>query len=314
MKHKPLFQFPLSLFALVFLLGSCGEAPKPLSMQEHYGYAYAENDNSLLYEISGNGLKTPSYLYGTIHIQRKEVFDFDTLVMQLFDTCQAYAMEVAMDEVNPMKAAKMMTLEKPLDSLISMEKFHKLDSIYEAETGSKLGMMKMTKPFFLIAQLMAEDIGGDMEMALDFYLFTKAKEAKKKTIGIEKFEEQMAAVDQLTIEEQVDIIIKSVEDSTSSMAKFDELLKMYLDGNLMDLMKMMEDPAYPEKFNKAFLHDRNIRMADRIAEISKEQMTFNAIGAAHLAGPDGVVALLRKKGFEVKPIKIQFGNKTVKSK
>jgi hypothetical protein len=166
MKHKSFFQFPLSLFALVFVLGSCGEAPKQLSMQEHYGYSFAENDNSILYEISGNGLKTPSYLYGTIHIQRKEVFDFDTLVMQLYDTCQAYAMEVAMDEVNPMKAAKMMALEKPLDSLISPEKFAKLDSIYEAETGSRLGMMKMTKPFFLIAQLMAEDIGGDMDMAL----------------------------------------------------------------------------------------------------------------------------------------------------
>ena len=47
-------------------------------------------------------------------------------------------------------------------------------------------------------------------------------------------------------------------------------------------------------------------MADRIAAISKEQVTFNAVGAAHLGGKDGVIALLRKNGYTVKPIKTKF--------
>jgi len=297
--------FPIFGFVpfLIFIL-SCGEKEK--SIQEYLGYEYAENNHSLLWEISGNGLKTPSYLYGTIHIQRKEVFAYDSIVQKIFDTCSAYAMEISMDEVNPIKAAKMMMLEKPLDQLISPEKYARIDSFFRAETGIGIGLRKTTKPFFLMAQLMQKDIGSDMEMALDLYFFNMAKDQKKKTIGIEKFEEQMAAVDQLTVDEQVDLILKGLGDTTSSMAKFDDLIKVYLEGDLDKMIELSTDTMYPPKFNQAFLIDRNVHMAERIGKHCKDQMTFCAIGAAHLGGPQGVIELMKKDGFTLKPIKTSF--------
>lgn len=298
---------------LLFIL-SCGESGKEKSFQESIGYEYAENEQSLLWEISGNGLKTPSFLYGTIHIQRKEVFDYDTIVGFLLDTSAAYAMEISMDEVNPIKAAKLMMLPQPLDELISAEKYNRLDSFFRAETGIGLGLRKTTKPFFLMAQLMQKDIGGDMPVALDLHFFNLAKQNNRKTIGIEKFEEQMAAVDVLTVDEQVDMILNGLGDTTSSLGKFDEMIAFYLKGDLEAMVNLSKDTTYPEKFNQAFLIDRNVRMAERIGKICSEQMTFNAIGAAHLGGPDGVIALLRKAGYTVKPIKTQFGNKTLNKK
>ncbi len=270
------------------------------------GYSYADNDNSLLWEISGNGLKEPSYLYGTIHIQRREVFEYDTVVSIVFNKSAAYAMELNMEEIDPMKAAALMQTDKPLDSILSPEKYRQLDSLFLAHTGMNLSLMKKTKPFFLMAQIMQLQIGGDMPVALDLDFFEKAREQKKKLIGIEKFEEQMAAVDELSIEEQTDLILEGYKDGEAPLAQIDELLEAYLNAEVQKMAELSKDTLYPEKFHRAFLQERNIRMADRIAEIVREQVTFNAVGAAHLGGEEGVITLLRQKGFELKPIKTAF--------
>jgi len=304
-----------SWLPLVFLLVRCSSsqpAAEERAMKDVMGYEYAPDDKSLLWEITGNGLKQPSYLYGTIHIQRKEVFAYDTIVRRLLDTCAAYAMELNMDEIDMKKMNETMLMEKPLDSIISPEKYKTMDSLMMAEAGMGMAMFKKMKPFFVMAMMMKDDIGTDMPMALDLDFFNIAKKNKKKLIGIEKFEEQMAAVDQLTIEEQVDMILDGMKDTSHGAFKFDEMLDTYLAGDLEKMMELTKDTTYPEKFHKAFLHDRNIRMADRIDKICHEQMTFNAVGAGHLGGEDGVIALLRKKGFEVKPIKTKF--KTIETK
>ncbi|MFZ5551808.1 MAG: TraB/GumN family protein [Bacteroidota bacterium] len=311
---KTIFSF--SWIPVVFLLVRCGSASQTaaeeVKMNEIIGYEYDTDEKSLLWEITGNGLKQPSYLYGTIHIQRKEVFAYDTVVSKIFDTCAAYAMELNMDEIDMKKMNKTMQMDKPLDSIISAEKYRVMDSLMLAEAGMGMTMFKKMKPFFLMAMMMKDDIGTDMPMALDLDFFNKAKKKKKKLIGIEKFEEQMAAVDELTIEEQVDMILEGMKDTTHGAFKFDEMLDTYLAGDLEKMVELTKDSTYPEKFHKAFLHDRNIRMADRIAKICSEQMTFNAVGAGHLGGDDGVIALLRKKGFTLKPIKTEF--KTVETK
>ena len=68
----------------------------------------------------------------------------------------------------------------------------------------------------------------------------------------------------------------------------------------------MQDPAMPENFNKAFLVDRNGKMAKNIASFGLSQPTFCAIGAAHLPGKVGVIALLKKEGFILRPIQVKF--------
>lgn len=294
-----------SVFGLFLMSGSCQkEAP---TLQESLKYEYDDDENSLLWEISGKDLKQPSFLYGTIHIMRKEVFAYDDVVKRIFDTCSAYAMELNMADIDMKKMTEMMMMDKPLDSVISPDKYHQLDSLFLAESGAGLEMFKKMKPFFIMATLMKKDMGDDMGTALDLDFYNKAQEAGKKLIGIEKFEEQMAAVDALTIEEQVDMMLQGFSDTTSSLLRFDDMMKMYLEQDLSGLTDMMlDDPAYPKEFNEAFIVKRNKRMADRISDISQKRMTFNAVGAAHLPGKEGVIALLREKGYTVKPIHFTF--------
>jgi uncharacterized protein YbaP (TraB family) len=81
-----------------------------------------------------------------------------------------------------------------------------------------------------------------------------------------------------------------------------DVVKFYLEQNLDSLAMNGADAQMPPKFYKAIVTDRNHRMAERAAVFIKEQSIFIAVGALHLPGPEGVIELLRKKGFTVEPI------------
>lgn len=262
---------------------------------------------SLLWKISGKGLKKPSYLYGTIHIQDKRVFSFEPIVEEKLKECDAYSMEVLLDELDKESIQNAMLMKDvTLDKLMSKEDYDFLDKFIKEKTGMSLFLFNKTKPFFIMSQVMQAGMSKDKEMPLDMYFLDLAHKANKKTLGIEKFEEQMAAVDQISLQEQVRMLLESAKDTVKEGDSFDKLLEAYLSENLDQMLTLSNDSTMPANFNEAFLTNRNIRMAQQIAKFSKKQTTFNAIGAAHLGGSKGVLELLRQKGFTVEPVPFKF--------
>lgn len=305
----------LLLFALLpsmLLLQRCGgeeETPKQPSPAEEpttTGLAYG-NENTLLWEISGNGLSTPSYLYGTIHIQDGRVFRYDDAVQQVFDSCDAYAMELLMDEIDPMAQITMIMMEDTtLADLLSPEDF----ILVKKEVDEKLGIMGMKfnemKPFFTMSQLTLSEMPRDEDVALDLHFDNMAKQQGKLRIGIEQFEEQMGAVNSITLQEQAEMLVEGITDTTKTDEMLDKMLDAYLTGNLEQMMELTKDTTYPENFVIEFLDKRNVNMADRIDTMVHSQPTFCAVGAGHLGGETGVIALLQAKGYTVRPVNTAF--------
>lgn len=264
---------------------------------------------SLLWKVSGKKLKKPSYLYGTIHIQDKRVFSFDQTVTNAFESSDAFAMEILMDEISNDEAlAAMLMNDNSLDKLLTKEEYKILDSIVRVETGSGLLMYNKMKPFFLSSQLMQMKMPKDMEMALDLHFLNDARTAGKTCFGVEKFMDQINAIDAISLEDQADMLFQGLTDTTenSDDAKLDEMLESYMSFDLMKLFEMTSDTSLPAEFNKAFLIDRNVGMAKNFVKISKKQSVFCAVGAAHLPGETGVIELLRKKGYTVEPVVFEW--------
>ncbi|HYG51378.1 MAG TPA: TraB/GumN family protein [Flavobacteriales bacterium] len=294
------------LFPLFFILACGASTDTGKSFSEVLGYKFRDDDKSLLWEISGKGLKQPSFLYGTIHLQDKRVFAFDKTVSRIFDTCKAYAMEVNMDEVDKLAMAKSIMLEKPLDEILEPGKYALLDSLMRVRTGDGMGIYKNLKPFFMAGELIKAYEHQDMAFPLDIELFNKAKKEKMKVVGIEKMEEQLEAVNKMTIEEQADMVIEGLKDWNKSQELYNKMIKVYLNQDIAQMAVLMNDTTLPASFQTALLTDRNKVMAARIDKIVQEQPTFNAVGAGHLYGNDGVIELLRKKGYTVRPVKYKF--------
>ncbi len=263
---------------------------------------------SILWKVTGKKIKSPSYLYGTIHIQDKRVFAFDNTVTDAFDSCDAFAMEILMDEIDPKESQEAMLMPdgKTLKSIMTEQEYHLLDSAFTAATGSSLIMYNRMKPFFVSSAIMQSGMQHDMETALDIYLLNNARKAGKSCYGVEKFIDQINAIDAIKLEDQVKMLMEGLSDTSdtkgSQEEQLDDLLEAYLSFNLEKALEMSSDPSLPPEFNQAFLINRNSGMAKNFLKIAKKQSLFCAVGAAHLPGEEGVINHLRKAGLTVEPV------------
>jgi len=260
----------------------------------------------LLYQISGNGLTEASYLYGTIHILPKDKFELSNSLKRAFDASTTIAMEVDLDMSGAEKIAlaqKVMLPDgKTLKDFMAAEDYLQLkayciDSLQWSE--SKFERSSKLKPMFFSSVLIQENMSNMASYEMEFNKMAKKK--KKETIGLETIEFQLGLFDQLPMQTQVDML---KQDYKSDMKNYDTLLACYLREDLETLGKLMAEDtsAYPE-FNELMLVQRNKSwIAPMRAQMQKES-TFFGVGAAHLSGPDGVVALLRAQGFTVTAIK-----------
>jgi uncharacterized protein YbaP (TraB family) len=265
--------------------------------------------NSLLWKISGNGLKEPSYLYGTMHTSDPRVFEVGDNASKYVLSSDAYAMELDPKEAFNLSMLGKMMMGKgySLKKMIPEREYNLLDSIVKSEIGYSVTLFDNVAPVFTmtIFEASAMELKGNDGDAkrdvLDLYFYKQAKKKKKKIIGIETVDEQLGALNALSYQEQADLLVKEINEFEKNKNEGTDLVKFYLEQNLDSLASNDVDMQMPEKFYKALVTDRNVRMADRIDVFIKEQPTFIAVGALHLPSEKGVIELLRKKGYKVEP-------------
>lgn len=265
-------------------------------------------ENSLLWEVTRKAGDKPSYLYGTVHVQDKRVFAFDNIVYEKIESCDALAVELVMDQLDMESVKEQMFLkEGTLKDFLTDAEYILLDSVVKAKLGQSVAVFIKMKPFFLSAQLMQVDIPKDMPLALDMHFIDTARQMNHEVIGLEELSDQIGAIDKMSNEEQAKMLMDGLGDAESNMAEeFEKLTKAYLNQDLNEISKLSQDTALPESFGKDLLVNRNYGMAKAVRKIMKKKTVFAAFGAAHLVGEEGVIALLRKKGYTVKPVEFKF--------
>jgi uncharacterized protein len=263
--------------------------------------------DSLLWEITGKGIKKPSYLYGTIHIQDKRVFSFDETVYDKFNSCEAFAMETIIDEIDPLSMQDIFMMKRhKLRDLMDEEHYKKLSNIIRKNFNSDISLFEKTKPIFITSQLIQFYEAKDMAEALDMHFLRLARDSGKLILGIEKFSHQLAAVNKIPVYEQCDMLKKFIDKPETIQDKYNELLDAYLSKDFKSIKKLIKDTSFSDNFNYIFISERNRKMARKIGVFCKKYSTFNAFGAGHLIGKESVISLLKEKGFNVKPIGFSF--------
>ncbi len=260
----------------------------------------------LLYQISGNGLSKPSYLYGTIHMLPKEQFRLSNSLKRAFESCQALAMELDlnMSATEKISLAQQVLLpeSKTLKDFMEAQDYLKL-KIYCLDTlkwsESKFERSSKLKPMFFSSILFQESMTQMASYEMEFNKMAKKKH--KHIMGLETVEYQLSLFDQLPMSIQIEMLKTDLQNNLSN---FDTLLNAYLNEDIQKLDSLMneESSEYPE-FNEILLYNRNKSWIGIMADQMQKESTFFAVGAGHLAGPQGVVALLRQQGFKVTAIK-----------
>jgi len=263
-------------------------------------------EKSLLWKISGKEIKQPSYLYATIHATCDVSLE-DNVKRALQQTSQLY-LELKLDDPalpSIMIANSNMKDGKKITDFINKDDYVILNTFFKETIGFDLQQFQTTKPFFLLAILISKLLDCPVK-SIEEQLMRISSEQRKETYGLETIKEQIDVMETIPYQYQIGELVKSAKDNMrEDKMEFNELLKIYSSKDLNALLESTQKSSDQTiaKFDKTLLLDRNHNWIPRIEKIINLKPTFIGVGAAHLAGEDGIIQLLRKKGYIVEAIK-----------
>ncbi|MFB6340437.1 TraB/GumN family protein [Saccharicrinis sp. FJH62] len=264
--------------------------------------------NSTLWKISGNGLEQPSYLFGTMHIMPKKLFNISNKTKELIESCDVITFEVNMFDLSfseKLSLASKMYLKNgsTLEQLMNRDEFTALvdfarDTLRIKERKFMKKYNRLT-PFALNSLFTAKYIGKYKMYEQEFYKL--AKKNKKEITELETMAFQLSLVSDMPFETQVEYFLDVTE-----MSELYELINLYRKQDLDAIYDQSEEEAEQDKemqtFMKKFLVDRNADWIPKIVYQISQHCSFIAVGAAHLPGKEGVINLLREQGYTVEPV------------
>jgi len=271
-------------------------------------------EKSVFWKISGNGLKKPSYLYGTIHVIPKKEYEMPNAVREALDNSKRVTFEIDMKELTNIRTQMSLMTKafmpggKTIKDLLSADDYHYLKAKM-AEKGLPAGMMERMKPLFLSTLFSGDDEGGSKASngamtSVEMELYRSARNRKLETAGLETTSYQMSIFDSIPYQAQAKMLVEGLRstevDSTSSGNQLEELLKLYRDQDISAMQSMIADEGDGmSAYEEILLKKRNRNWISPMGRMMREKPTIFAVGAGHLGGPGGVVALLRKEGYRV---------------
>ena len=264
-----------------------------------------ELEKSLLWKISGNGLKKPSYLFGTIHLTCDTSLDANTL--NALETTEQLYLELDMDDKSiQMKLMKLMMMKDgaKLSTLLSPEDFKILDEFMKKNLNMSAKLFDSFKPFMISSMLFPKMLDCKSQ-SVESELMKITKEQNEEIFGLEKAEDQMKVFDEISYQDQADELLKTVKDNLEKDKKeFQEMITIYQNKDIEGMLKMMSDSdnKITSENQEILLNDRNKNWIPIMIKTMKDKPTFFGVGAGHLAGEEGVIKLLRKKGYKVEAV------------
>jgi len=266
--------------------------------------APADTDKALLWKISGKGLKQPSYLFGTIHMICENDYTWTPEMEQVLKGAKKVALELDMDdpELQTNVAAGLILEGKTLKDFYSAEDYSRL-SDYAEKNNLPLAMMQQIKPFAIMALLYAKVLPCDVPFSYESKFVTAAQEQHVEVVGLESVKDQLDVFDHMNQDSAAHQLLDMLVHMDSAKAEYGRMLAAYNSQDLPALYSLvLESPDYKDDLDM-LLFDRNRKWIPGIEKMAAQQATFIAVGAGHLWGDKGVIALLRKKGYTVTPVR-----------
>jgi len=265
--------------------------------------------SSLLWEISGNSLKRPSYLFGIVQISAKSFLDKRPGITEKFNVCKAVLTEAVIDSLYLKKMFASMTLSgTSLDKILSYQEYDSVRTALSSVGGGDIRDFKKLKPVvlesYLFSFLNSKAAFSPKIEKLGEYFETEGKRRGDEILGLESADYQIDNAINTPISDQkrhLLFVVKELEAAKKNMA---QVYKLYDDEDLDGLYNvLMEgDKEYSRAEKNQRIKGRNLKWMEKIPAIIMTRQTFICVNVFNIAGPGGLIDLLRKKGYIVKPL------------
>lgn len=265
-----------------------------------------ENDKSLLWRVSGNGLTKPSYLFGTIHLICPDKYLWTNNMKDALAASDKVCFEMDLDDRAVLMEASggfMDTTGKKLKDYYTAEQYATLKKFIKDSLKMDIGMFQTMKPIALQSLIEMKSTRCKDAISYEERIMQTAKEQGKEVLGLEAASEQISVLGSLPDDTVAQGMLNDIKNFSANRSDYDVLVTAYTQQDLPELYNKIAKTKELGGDMAAFLDDRNKRWIPRMKPIMAHSAVFFAVGAGHLLGDNGVITLLRKAGYKVEPVK-----------
>ena len=249
------------------------------------------------------------YLGGSVHLLSADFYPLPAAYDEAFNASDLLVEELDMGEMlapgtqMQMLSKGMLPPGQTLDRTLKPETISEVSAAVTA-MGLPIEPLKMFKPWMLAITLQSmawQKAGFDANLGLDKHFYDRAKQGGKTVKGLETLDYQLSRFDGLPADAQERMLLETVRELDKTKDEFTRLVSAWKSGNIADVEKQVLDDLKNEpEMNARLLVERNRTWLPIIeALFARPKPAFVVVGAAHLVGSDGLVALLRSKGYTV---------------
>jgi uncharacterized protein YbaP (TraB family) len=250
------------------------------------------------------------YILGSIHYLKKEAYPLQEKIEKAFYQCATLVVET---NVNDEKRKDLQKLAGPafypgsetFEDHVS-PKTNELVKKELVRLGIPLDLVWKQKPWLLAMTLASFEIlklGFDPNYGIDQYFLSKAT-GQKEILELESFDDQIALFSKFSEKEQELFLVYILKDIKVLERELNRLVQAWISGDTKNLeaiiLRSVQEDKRLAPIYKKLIYDRNRNMASKIEDYLKTKETyFIVVGAGHLVGKQGIIEILKGKGFAV---------------
>ncbi len=274
-------------------------------------FIFGQAQDSPLWQISGNGLTQPSYLFGSLKFTHEKYFKVPEVVTQKIKASKLFAIEDQVDHhaQHELNSALHFPKGETLATQLKPDEYKKVVAFFEKEFHlSKLNFeMKYgkMKPLALSIAMTRLSLGEKVKF-YDIELLRIATKNKVKTYSLEPIEREAQALNAYPLLNQTRALLYSVEHFEEQKSEFQKLMALFPLGTLDEIFQYSQHPTEGNPiFIEEFYFKRNAEWLPKIEKMVKTEPSFICIGVSHLEGDQGLLALLKSKGYTLTSISLK---------
>lgn len=254
-----------------------------------------------------DGVRHTSYVLGTMHTAGTEVIDTLAGLAEALEHVAVVYVEVLSSDM-ALTPAAMACAIAPSDSTLqrllspaALDSVCRYVSTFGVDGARTLEALGKMKPAMLDAFLEVRRAGASTDMAMDIALQQRAKALGKEVRALETAEQQVRMLMGTPVAEQLEALMESVRAPEAAQAVSDSLVAAYRCQDLEAIGRLLAR-GMREAYAERMVYARNRAWAAVLVPEMRCRSVFVAVGAGHLVGPEGLLAMLRSAGFDVSPV------------
>lgn len=255
------------------------------------------------------GTNNTVYLLGSIHLLKEDNYPLPAPIEAAFSNSLIAVFEADVSRMQqPESQLKLMTKARlpageTLKSQLSSETYARFEEhLKKLELPEMVfAQLKPSLAAITLAMLELQKMGFDPAHGVDQHFYNRARQDGKTTEALESVDFQIDLLTNFTKEEGELLMKTTLKDIENTQKMYDEIVQAWKTGDV-DAMEKLINEALREApaIARRLLTDRNHNWVPKIREMLKGgKPAIVIVGAGHLVGPEGVVALLRQQGLKV---------------